>query len=69
MIQIFIFVLIPRFYLPKDSQHTKGGIRGWKPWFTDRQVQIAVTRIIRDDPAKRYYQYVYVPQILVHSRS
>lgn len=37
---------------------TKGGLRGFKPWFDERQVQIAVTRVIRDDPAKRQYEYV-----------
>ena len=45
-----------RFALPRNAAHTKGGIRGFKPWFDDRQVQIAVTRVVRDDPAKRLYE-------------
>ncbi len=49
-----------RFYLPLNAATTKGGLRGFKPWFTERQVQIAVTRVIRDDPAKRHYEYVVV---------
>jgi len=44
------------FYLPLNAATTKGGLRGFKPWFTERQVQIAVTRVIRDDPAKRHYE-------------
>ena len=45
-----------RFYLPKNAARTKGGLRGFKPWFDERQVQIAVTRVVRDDPAKRVYE-------------
>lgn len=45
-----------RFYLPRNVARTKGGLRGFKPWFTDRQAQIAVTRVVRDDPAKRLYE-------------
>ena len=45
-----------RFYLPVHASRTKGGIRGFKPWFDERQVQIAVTRVIRDDPAKKVYE-------------
>ncbi|KAJ4480827.1 major facilitator superfamily domain-containing protein [Lentinula aciculospora] len=44
------------FYLSRNTTLTKGGIRGWKPWFNERQVQIAVTRIVRDDPSKRVYE-------------
>lgn len=51
-----------RLYLPRNSTRTKGGIRGWKPWFNERQVRIAVTRIVRDDPSKRVYECVYVFQ-------
>lgn len=47
-----------RFYLPRSLDRTKGGLRGFKPWFTDREIQIANTRVIRDDPAKREYQCV-----------
>jgi len=47
-----------RFYLPRSIVKTKGGLRGLKPWFDERQTQIAVTRLIRDDPAKRYYETV-----------
>jgi len=44
------------FYLPRTVRTTKGGLRGFKPWFTDRQIQIAVTRVIRDDRSKREYE-------------
>ncbi|KAF5363117.1 hypothetical protein D9757_011723 [Collybiopsis confluens] len=44
------------FYLPRNVSRTKGGIRGWKAWFSDREVYIAVTRIVRDDPSKRVYE-------------
>ncbi|KAJ3831494.1 MFS general substrate transporter [Lentinula raphanica] len=44
------------FYLPRNAALTKGGIRGLKPWFDARQVRIAVTRIVRDDPSKRLYE-------------
>ncbi|KAH8114967.1 major facilitator superfamily domain-containing protein [Phellopilus nigrolimitatus] len=51
-----IVAVITWSYLPKTASLTKGGIRGRKPWFDERQVQIAVTRVIRDDPAKRNYE-------------
>ncbi|KAJ6626031.1 MFS general substrate transporter [Mycena sp. CBHHK59/15] len=44
------------FYLPRNVASTQGGLRGFKPWFTPRQVQIAVTRVIRDDRSKREYE-------------
>ncbi|CAA7261998.1 unnamed protein product [Cyclocybe aegerita] len=44
------------FYLPRDMTSTSGGFRGRKPWFNERQVQIAVTRVIRDDISKRSYE-------------
>ncbi|KIK66416.1 hypothetical protein GYMLUDRAFT_70059 [Collybiopsis luxurians FD-317 M1] len=44
------------FYLPRNATRTKGGIRGWKPWFNEKEVRIAVTRIVRDDPSKRVYE-------------
>ncbi|KAI5121464.1 hypothetical protein M0805_003921 [Coniferiporia weirii] len=44
------------FYLPVSASRTKGGIRGWKPWFNERQIQIAVTRVIRDDITKKKYE-------------
>ncbi|KAF8970652.1 major facilitator superfamily domain-containing protein [Flammula alnicola] len=43
------------FYLPRSVTVTKGGLRGRKPWLTDRQAQIAVARVIRDDISKRSY--------------
>ncbi|KDR78246.1 hypothetical protein GALMADRAFT_245328 [Galerina marginata CBS 339.88] len=43
------------FYLPRDLTATKGGLRGRIPWFTARQTQIAVTRVIRDDISKQSY--------------
>ncbi|KAJ6554270.1 MFS general substrate transporter [Mycena capillaripes] len=42
------------FSLPRDAMHT--GMNGFKPWFSERQVQIAVTRVIRDDVSKRAYE-------------
>ncbi|KAJ8522140.1 hypothetical protein ONZ45_g1225 [Pleurotus djamor] len=54
---ITVFVAVATwFYLPRSVVHTKGGIRGFKPWFTTRQIQISVTRVIRDDPSKRAYE-------------
>jgi hypothetical protein len=46
------------FYLPRNVANTKGGLRGFKSWFTPRQVQIAVTRVIKDDQSKREYEWV-----------
>ncbi|KAG2005509.1 allantoate permease [Coprinopsis cinerea AmutBmut pab1-1] len=43
-------------YLPKDAAHTQGGLRGEKSWFTEKQICIAATRLIRDDPSKRGYE-------------
>ncbi|KAF7313504.1 MFS general substrate transporter [Mycena chlorophos] len=43
-------------YLPRSITKTEGGIRGLKPWFTERQLQIAVTRLIRDDQSKEEYE-------------
>ncbi|KIK66417.1 hypothetical protein GYMLUDRAFT_193056 [Collybiopsis luxurians FD-317 M1] len=48
--------LLTWFYLPRNATRTNGGIRGWKPWFSEREVRIAVTRIVRDDPSKRVYE-------------
>ncbi|KAJ7506683.1 MFS general substrate transporter [Mycena galericulata] len=53
-ITIFVSGII-WFYLPRNVANTQGGLRGLKPWFTPRQIQIAVTRVIRDDEAKRNY--------------
>ncbi|KAF7335238.1 MFS general substrate transporter [Mycena sanguinolenta] len=55
IITVFVAVVI-WFYLPRNVASTRGGLRGAKPWFTDRQIQIAVTRVIRDDQAKREYE-------------
>ncbi|PAV15653.1 MFS general substrate transporter [Pyrrhoderma noxium] len=51
-----VVAVLTWFYLPVHASRTKGGIRGFKPWFDERQVQIAVTRVIRDDPAKKVYE-------------
>ncbi|KAF7424045.1 hypothetical protein PC9H_009346 [Pleurotus ostreatus] len=48
-----VLAIFTWFYLPRHAAHTTGGIRGKKPWFTDRQVQVSVTRVVRDDIAKR----------------
>ena len=47
-----------RFYLPRDLIQTRAGFGGRKAWLTDRQVRIAVTRVIRDDTSKRVYECV-----------
>ncbi|KAJ7613050.1 MFS general substrate transporter [Roridomyces roridus] len=44
------------FYLPRSVAQTSGGLRGFKPWFNERQIQIAFTRVIRDDISKRKYE-------------
>ncbi|KAJ7724742.1 MFS general substrate transporter [Mycena maculata] len=55
IITIVVSVII-LFYLPRTVATTPGGLRGFKPWFTPREVQIAVTRVIRDDQSKREYE-------------
>ncbi|TDL27077.1 MFS general substrate transporter [Rickenella mellea] len=50
-----IVAILTWFYLPVNAARTKGGLRGLKPWFDERQIQISVTRVVRDDPAKRLY--------------
>ncbi|KAF9442274.1 MFS general substrate transporter [Macrolepiota fuliginosa MF-IS2] len=44
------------FYLPQNLENTRGGLRGRLPWFTDRELKIAVTRIIKDDLSKSSYE-------------
>ncbi|KAL5478949.1 hypothetical protein ACEPAI_2236 [Sanghuangporus weigelae] len=44
------------FYLPTNAATTKGGLRGRKSWFDEKQIRISVTRVIRDDLAKRKYE-------------
>ncbi|KAF8994908.1 MFS general substrate transporter [Cyathus striatus] len=44
------------FYLPATLVKTHGGLRGPKAWFTKRQIQIALTRVIKDDASKRSYE-------------
>ncbi|KAJ3899913.1 major facilitator superfamily domain-containing protein, partial [Lentinula edodes] len=51
-----VVAVLSWFYLPRNATLTKGGIRGWKPWFNERQVRIAVTRIVQDDPSKQLYE-------------
>ncbi|ODQ54687.1 MFS general substrate transporter [Saitoella complicata NRRL Y-17804] len=51
-----VVAILTFFYLPSGPGRTKGGLRGPKGWFTDRQVKIAVTRLIRDDPVKSDYE-------------
>ncbi|KAJ4463463.1 MFS general substrate transporter [Lentinula lateritia] len=51
-----VVAILTWFYLPRNTTLTKGGIRGWKPWFDERQVRITVTRIVQDDPSKRLYE-------------
>ncbi|KAJ6495206.1 MFS general substrate transporter [Mycena sanguinolenta] len=55
IITVFVAVVV-WFYLPRNVASTRGGLRGTQRWFTDRQIQIAVTRVIRDDEAKREYE-------------
>ncbi|THG98855.1 hypothetical protein EW145_g7359 [Phellinidium pouzarii] len=52
-----VVAVLTWFYLPVNASRTGGGLRGFKPWFDERQVHIAVTRVVRDDPAKRMYEY------------
>ncbi|KAI9304489.1 major facilitator superfamily domain-containing protein [Cunninghamella echinulata] len=40
-------------YLPANPARTNVWIRGKKPWLTEREAQIAVTRLIRDDLTKK----------------
>ncbi|RCH78597.1 hypothetical protein CU098_004880, partial [Rhizopus stolonifer] len=40
------------FYIPSSPFYTSGQLRGKGGWFTERQSQIAVTRIVRDDLTK-----------------
>jgi len=53
----------PRYYLPVNTIHTKGGLRGPHSWFTEKQVYISVTRLVRDDISKRSYEYVVPIQL------
>ncbi|KAF8154300.1 MFS general substrate transporter [Crassisporium funariophilum] len=46
------------FYLPRNITKTKGGLRGPEAWLAHRQVQIAVTRVIRDDVSKKSYDRI-----------
>ena len=43
-------------YLPVNTVRTEGGLRGASPWFTEKQVGISVTRLVRDDVSKRQYE-------------
>lgn len=40
------------FYIPGGPFKTSGLLRGKNGWFTERQAQIAVSRLIRDDKSK-----------------
>lgn len=44
--------LYSSFYIPAEPFKTSGLLRGSKGWFTPRQANIAVTRLIRDDLTK-----------------
>ncbi|KAK0457029.1 MFS general substrate transporter [Desarmillaria tabescens] len=44
------------FYLPRNITQTVGGLRGWKPWFDEKELCIGVTRVVRDDISKRVYE-------------
>ena len=54
-----------RFYLPRDLIQTRAGFGGRKAWMTDRQLRIAVTRVIRDDISKRVYEWVVSEIVLL----
>ncbi|ORY07314.1 MFS general substrate transporter [Basidiobolus meristosporus CBS 931.73] len=47
-----VVAVLTALYLPISPFKTKGLLRGRKPWFTEREAQILVTRLIRDDPVK-----------------
>lgn len=44
--------IVAFFYVPAGPSKTAGLLRGKSGWFTEREKQIAVTRIIRDDKSK-----------------
>lgn len=44
--------IISYFYLPPSPTQTKSRFRGKDGWFTEREEQIMVNRILRDDPSK-----------------
>ncbi|PBK68434.1 MFS general substrate transporter [Armillaria solidipes] len=44
------------FYLLRNIAQTVGGLRGLKPWFDERQLQIGVMRVIQDDISKCVYE-------------
>lgn len=50
----FFFLLTKNFslYIPAGPFRTSGILRGKDGWFTARQANIAVTRIMRDDISK-----------------
>ncbi|KAJ1565975.1 hypothetical protein HK096_005553, partial [Nowakowskiella sp. JEL0078] len=50
---VIAFVLFLVF--PRSATDTKGGLR-FGGWFDERQARIAVTRVIRADPIKLYYE-------------
>lgn len=41
------------FYVPGSPATTAGLLRGKNGWFTERERNIAVTRVIRDDKTKK----------------
>ncbi|KAJ3369548.1 hypothetical protein HDU84_001546, partial [Entophlyctis sp. JEL0112] len=43
------------FALPQNAFRTKGGLN-FGGWFTERQAQVAVARVIHDDPLKLHYE-------------
>ncbi|KAI8073235.1 major facilitator superfamily domain-containing protein [Gongronella butleri] len=50
---VSLFMAILAFlHLPLTPAHTGTLLRGRKPWLSEREAQIAVTRIIRDDASK-----------------
>ncbi|KAH9827620.1 putative transporter [Teratosphaeria destructans] len=44
--------IISYFYIPPGPTQTKGGLRGKKGWFDEREEKIMVNRVLRDDPSK-----------------
>ncbi|CAO3680449.1 unnamed protein product [Umbelopsis vinacea] len=51
-------------YLPASLSRTDRLLFGKKPWFTERELQIAVTRLIRDDLTKsEQYRYITLNDI------
>ncbi|KAK9470909.1 phthalate transporter [Dipodascopsis tothii] len=48
----FVIGAFSWFLMPASPTQTKGGLRGKRGWFSEREETIMVNRVIRDDPSK-----------------